>query len=531
MPVWSHMARHMVPCCSPAGAPPGRRLSAPRPSLLLGVWSDDLVDGAARARLVHGHSHLASVATCTASYQRVPGCSVGAGPDVGELAVVCTERAGIAAAVTVRVSPGLPWCGKSRRTGGIDDDSIRHRTRATPGRRNAVLERRRANRARFGTCASVVRTLNRFRAAVGASAAEQKGHRKPPLRVHASSLSEHHFSGRRRNVDLEPDQAGRSRTRGSGCYGRGILALYVIENGCAIRVCDFGGGPGAGLVCGGREDSGGLAIGFDRPVGTTDVVGIKEVPPGLQFRRIEGAVPRRCASTVFGHEDGDAAGQRLAHARAEGSVLVGVRVEVESVGQIRRCGDRISGSQIGLPLIRSPHRPIWPTLSTSTRTPQVRCLRLGREQGAGQRHRHLRDRIRWMRIDGERHLRCGGIETWWDFLDTNNIGCTNWSVETNGETSAIFTTTANKTGPWTTAEITEPGWHNHSQLHTKQVCRDRSTLSRAYGIGRLDPALGRHSGVFRKSGVLISCLHELAMVVCGGPSVRLRMLRQQLGTG
>jgi endoglucanase len=48
------------------------------------------------------------------------------------------------------------------------------------------------------------------------------------------------------------------------------------------------------------------------------------------------------------------------------------------------------------------------------------------------------------------------LQTWWNFLDTNNIGCTNWSVETNGETSAIFTTTANKTGPWTTAEITNP---------------------------------------------------------------------------
>jgi hypothetical protein len=56
-----------------------------------------------------------------------------------------------------------------------------------------VLERRRANRAGFGTCARVVRTLNRFRAAIGASAAEQKGHGKPPLRVHASSLSEHRF--------------------------------------------------------------------------------------------------------------------------------------------------------------------------------------------------------------------------------------------------------------------------------------------------------------------------------------------------
>ena len=48
------------------------------------------------------------------------------------------------------------------------------------------------------------------------------------------------------------------------------------------------------------------------------------------------------------------------------------------------------------------------------------------------------------------------LQTWWDFLDTNNIGCTNWSVETNGETSAIFKTTASKTGPWTTADYTDP---------------------------------------------------------------------------
>jgi len=48
------------------------------------------------------------------------------------------------------------------------------------------------------------------------------------------------------------------------------------------------------------------------------------------------------------------------------------------------------------------------------------------------------------------------LQTWWNFLDANNLGSTNWSVETNGETSAVFTTNANKTGPWTNAEITNP---------------------------------------------------------------------------
>jgi endoglucanase len=48
------------------------------------------------------------------------------------------------------------------------------------------------------------------------------------------------------------------------------------------------------------------------------------------------------------------------------------------------------------------------------------------------------------------------LQLYWNYLDTNNIGCTNWSVETNGETSAVFTTNANSNGPWTTAEITNP---------------------------------------------------------------------------
>jgi len=37
---------------------------------------------------------------------------------------------------------------------------------------------------------------------------------------------------------------------------------------------------------------------------------------------------------------------------------------------------------------------------------------------------------------------------WWTFLDANDIGCTNWAVETNGETSSIFKTNASANGPW-----------------------------------------------------------------------------------
>ncbi|MGA2451811.1 MAG: hypothetical protein ABTD50_24425, partial [Polyangiaceae bacterium] len=48
------------------------------------------------------------------------------------------------------------------------------------------------------------------------------------------------------------------------------------------------------------------------------------------------------------------------------------------------------------------------------------------------------------------------LQLYWNYLATNNIGCTNWSVETNGETSAIFTTNANANGPWPTSQITSP---------------------------------------------------------------------------
>ena len=48
------------------------------------------------------------------------------------------------------------------------------------------------------------------------------------------------------------------------------------------------------------------------------------------------------------------------------------------------------------------------------------------------------------------------LQKWWDFLDANNIGCTNWAVETNGETSSIFKTNASANGPWTDADLTDP---------------------------------------------------------------------------
>jgi endoglucanase len=49
------------------------------------------------------------------------------------------------------------------------------------------------------------------------------------------------------------------------------------------------------------------------------------------------------------------------------------------------------------------------------------------------------------------------MNNWWTYLDKNLIGSTNWAVETNGETSSVFTTSASATGPWADSQITNSG--------------------------------------------------------------------------
>jgi endoglucanase len=46
---------------------------------------------------------------------------------------------------------------------------------------------------------------------------------------------------------------------------------------------------------------------------------------------------------------------------------------------------------------------------------------------------------------------------WWAYMDKNLISSNNWAIETNGETSSVFTKTANANGPWTDAELTDSG--------------------------------------------------------------------------
>jgi endoglucanase len=40
-------------------------------------------------------------------------------------------------------------------------------------------------------------------------------------------------------------------------------------------------------------------------------------------------------------------------------------------------------------------------------------------------------------------------QLWWNWMDENNVGCTNWSAAALGETSAAFQSKASATGPWT----------------------------------------------------------------------------------
>ncbi|MGC9982989.1 MAG: glycoside hydrolase family 5 protein [Polyangia bacterium] len=58
--------------------------------------------------------------------------------------------------------------------------------------------------------------------------------------------------------------------------------------------------------------------------------------------------------------------------------------------------------------------------------------------------------------NGSGTFNAAALQLWWNFLDANDIGCTNWAVETNGETSSIFKPSASATGPWTTADLTSP---------------------------------------------------------------------------
>jgi Cellulase (glycosyl hydrolase family 5). len=49
------------------------------------------------------------------------------------------------------------------------------------------------------------------------------------------------------------------------------------------------------------------------------------------------------------------------------------------------------------------------------------------------------------------------VNKWWDYMDQNLISSNNWAIETNGETSSVFTTNASSTGPWDDSQITNSG--------------------------------------------------------------------------
>ena len=59
------------------------------------------------------------------------------------------------------------------------------------------------------------------------------------------------------------------------------------------------------------------------------------------------------------------------------------------------------------------------------------------------------------------------MQSWWNYMDTNFIGSANWAVETNTETSSVFTTTANANGPWQDSEITSSGTQVFQYLASK----------------------------------------------------------------
>ncbi len=59
--------------------------------------------------------------------------------------------------------------------------------------------------------------------------------------------------------------------------------------------------------------------------------------------------------------------------------------------------------------------------------------------------------------DGDGTFNVDEVNRWWDYMDDNLISSNNWAVETNSETSSVFTTNASATGPWRADEITYSG--------------------------------------------------------------------------
>ena len=73
---------------------------------------------------------------------------------------------------------------------------------------------------------------------------------------------------------------------------------------------------------------------------------------------------------------------------------------------------------------------------------------------------------------------------WWHFLDSNSIGCTNWAVETNGETASAFASNASSTGPWTNANLTAPGIFVMNYIMSKY--QGVGVLSNGFRVNRRD---------------------------------------------
>jgi len=59
--------------------------------------------------------------------------------------------------------------------------------------------------------------------------------------------------------------------------------------------------------------------------------------------------------------------------------------------------------------------------------------------------------------DGNGTFNVAEVNRWWDYMDRNLISSNNWAIETNTETSSVFTGNASATGPWPDSQITNSG--------------------------------------------------------------------------
>lgn len=114
---------------------------------------------------------------------------------------------------------------------------------------------------------------------------------------------------------------------------------------------------------------------------------------------------------------------------------------------------------------------------------------------------------------GNGNLDLNESNTWLDFLNSNKISWCNWSLNTKAETASALIPSANLTGPWSDAELTESGRFVKSKL-TSTVIPDPNSggSTDPNNGGNTDPSTGGSTEITTPEGVVSGATYEITNV-------------------